>query len=64
MYAECRKGVSPVWTKVLSWKLQGMLKGEDQLTKRQYLHATTTTATTTTGSVASITKPVDIEVKI
>ena len=43
---------------------QRMLKREDQLIKREYLHAINTTTTTTTASIVSFTKAWDTEVKI
>ena len=53
----------------LNWDFLGCLKEDDQLTKRQYMHATSTTtttdtATTTTTCILTTTKAKGIKVKI
>ena len=61
MHVDCQMSISSELFYVLSWNSQRMLKGEDQLTKRQYVHTTTNTTTAaiftsfTTISVASTT---------
>ena len=44
-----------VW--VLSWNSQRILKGENQLTKRQCMHATTDTNTTATFTIILLLLP-------
>ena len=68
MHANCQNSVPQELIWVLSWNFQRMLKGDDHVTKRQYVHTTadtTVTATfTTTTSIAIIFKAKSIEIKI
>ena len=76
MQEHCQKNVSQEWIWVLSWDFQNILEEEDQMTKRQYVHAsanattaatfTTTTAVTTliTTSIATTCKAKSIKMKI
>ena len=67
MHADCQKGVSQEWIWVLSWNFQRMLKGEDQLTKRGYVHTTsftTISVASTTISIATTCKAKSIKMKI
>ena len=56
----CQKTIPQERIWVLSWNFQRMLKGEDHLTKRQYVHGTiniTITATfTNTTTIATTHK--------
>ena len=66
MHAHCQKSVSQELIWVLSWNFQRILKGEDHVAKRQYLHTTanttvTATFTTTTTSIATTCRAESIE---
>ena len=71
VYAHCQNSVSQELIWALSWNFLIMLKGEDHLNKRQYVHITanstvtaTFTTTTTTASIATACKAKSIEIKI
>ena len=69
MHAHCQNSVSQELIWVLSWNFQRMLKGEDHLIKRPYVHITanstvTTTFTTTTTISIATCKAKSIEMKI
>ena len=54
VHVHCRKSVSQELICVLNWNFQRMLKGEDHLTKRKYVHAITNTSVTATFTTTSI----------
>ena len=68
MHLDCQNRVSSELICELSWNSQRILKGEDQLTKRQYLHTNinTTTAIFTSSAVtnAPITNSIPTTCKV
>ena len=58
LLANCQKGVFQEGIRVLSWNSQGLHKGENQSTKREYLLATSTATTTTTTTITSTTSSI------
>ena len=55
MHFDCQNSVSSELVYVLSWNYQRILKGDDQLTNRQYVHTTTNTTATATFTSSTIT---------
>ena len=53
MHADYQKVVSQKSIRELSWNFQGMLKGEDQFTKRQCADNTTDTTSITTNTTTT-----------
>jgi len=59
VYGDFQKCVYQEWILALNKSFQRMIKGEDQFTKRYYVHATTnstTTATFTATTTAAVAK--------
>ena len=57
MHEHCQNSVSKELIWILSWNFQRILKGDGQVTKRQYVHNTANTTVTvpfTTTSIATI----------
>ena len=53
IHADYQKSVLQECIRELSWDFQGILKGEGQLTKRQYVRSTTNAITTATATTTT-----------
>ena len=54
MHGHCQNSISQGLIWALSWNFKGILKGEDYLTKRQYVHNTVNTTATATFNTTTI----------